>query len=77
MESITRWDKLINSHHTNQIKVDYEDVDSHVGFNWIYIHWKMKGKKMENICQEKTNQNTLILISSKRNIKTKKFFSKI
>lgn len=33
MESITRWGKLINSHHTNQIKVDYEDVDSCVGFN--------------------------------------------
>ena len=28
---------------------------------------------MENICQEKTNQNTLILISGKRNIKTKFF----
>ena len=28
---------------------------------------------MENICLEKTNQNTLILISGKRNIKTKFF----
>lgn len=29
---------------------------------------------MENICQEKANQNTLILISGKGNIKTKKIF---
>ena len=32
---------------------------------------------MENICQEKAKQNTIILISGKGNIKTKKFFSKI